>query len=81
LDPVANVRLFLRSYDLRPFLYNVRWTWQFARIDALVRELETPVIVSGEPTRTSAATAEEELQAALARIKVLEQQLKEATQK
>ncbi|PID85334.1 MAG: NAD(+) synthase [Chloroflexi bacterium] len=27
-------------FDLRPFLYNVRWTWQFRRIDELVKELE-----------------------------------------
>lgn len=27
-------------FDLRLFLYNTRWTWQFGRIDALVRERE-----------------------------------------
>lgn len=27
-------------FDLRPFLYNARWTWQFRRIDARVVELE-----------------------------------------
>lgn len=28
-------------YDLRQFLYNVRWTWQFRRIDGRVAALET----------------------------------------
>ena len=27
-------------FDLRQFLYNVRWTWQFRRIDAYVKKLE-----------------------------------------
>jgi NAD+ synthase (glutamine-hydrolysing) len=27
-------------FDLRQFLYNVRWTWQFRKIDHLVREME-----------------------------------------
>lgn len=27
-------------FDLRQFLYNARWTWQFCQIDALVRRLE-----------------------------------------
>ena len=22
-------------FDLRPFLYNTKWTWQFARVDEL----------------------------------------------
>ena len=26
-------------YDLRQFLYNIRWPWQFARIDAEAAEL------------------------------------------
>lgn len=25
-------------FDLRPFLYNVRWPWQFEQIDALAAE-------------------------------------------
>ena len=28
-------------FDLRQFLYNVRWTWQFRRMDRLVAEMET----------------------------------------
>ena len=28
-------------FDLRQFLYNTRWTWQFHRIDACVKKLET----------------------------------------
>jgi NAD+ synthase (glutamine-hydrolysing) len=28
-------------FDLRQFLYNVQWTWQFRRIDACVKKLET----------------------------------------
>ena len=28
-------------FDLRQFLYNARWTWQFRKIDQLVRELNT----------------------------------------
>lgn len=27
-------------FDLRQFLYNARWTWQFRRIDELVEEWE-----------------------------------------
>lgn len=27
-------------FDLRQFLYNARWTWQFRKIDALVEQLE-----------------------------------------
>ena len=27
-------------FDLRQFLYNVRWTWQFRKIDALVEKVE-----------------------------------------
>ncbi|MBI1924131.1 NAD(+) synthase, partial [Candidatus Poribacteria bacterium] len=27
-------------FDLRQFLYNVRWTWQFRKIDALVKKME-----------------------------------------
>jgi len=27
-------------FDLRQFLYNVRWTWQFQKIDALVKRME-----------------------------------------
>ena len=27
-------------FDLRPFLYNVKWPWQFARIDAIVAKAE-----------------------------------------
>ncbi|MCA9926534.1 MAG: hypothetical protein KC421_29395, partial [Anaerolineales bacterium] len=27
-------------FDLRQFLYNVRWTWQFRKIDKLVAELK-----------------------------------------
>ncbi len=29
-------------FDLRQFLYQTRWTWQFRRIDALVKKLEGP---------------------------------------
>jgi NAD+ synthase (glutamine-hydrolysing) len=25
-------------FDLRPFLYNVRWPWQFRKIDEIVRK-------------------------------------------
>lgn len=32
-------------FDLRPFLYNTKWSWQFARIDELVRELEPEKVV------------------------------------
>ena len=28
-------------FDLRQFLYNVRWSWQFRQIDQLVKKLET----------------------------------------
>lgn len=28
-------------FDLRPFLYNVAWTWQFRKIDSLAHELDT----------------------------------------
>jgi len=27
-------------FDLRPFLYNSTWDWQFERINTLVKELE-----------------------------------------
>ncbi len=27
-------------FDHRPFLYNVRWPWQFASIDAVAQSLE-----------------------------------------
>ena len=27
-------------FDLRQFLYNIRWTWQFQRIDRLVKKME-----------------------------------------
>lgn len=30
--------MILVRFDLRQFLYNTRWPWQFARIDALVEE-------------------------------------------
>jgi NAD+ synthase (glutamine-hydrolysing) len=26
-------------FDLRPFLYNTRWPWQFRKIDQIVRRL------------------------------------------
>ena len=28
-------------FDLRQFLYNARWTWQFKKIDQLVQELNS----------------------------------------
>ena len=28
-------------FDLRQFLYNVRWTWQFGKIDQLVKEMDS----------------------------------------
>ncbi|KAG9303971.1 hypothetical protein G9A89_005881 [Geosiphon pyriformis] len=27
-------------FDLRPFLYNAEWTWQFGKVDALARKME-----------------------------------------
>ncbi|MEM8861159.1 MAG: hypothetical protein AAGD96_22775 [Chloroflexota bacterium] len=27
-------------FDLRQFLYNVRWTWQFRQIDKLVQRMD-----------------------------------------
>jgi NAD+ synthase (glutamine-hydrolysing) len=27
-------------FDLRQFLYNVRWTWQFQKMDRLVKKME-----------------------------------------
>ena len=30
-------------FDLRPFLYNVKWPWQFARIDSIVAKAEGDV--------------------------------------
>jgi hypothetical protein len=39
--PISLAHHFPRfRYDHRPFLYNTRWTWQFAKIDALVKQLE-----------------------------------------
>lgn len=28
-------------FDLRPFLYNAAWSWQFQKIDAMAYELDT----------------------------------------
>lgn len=41
-------------YDLRQFLYNVKWPWQFKQIDAAVQALEAP------PT-TAPPSSEDEL--------------------
>ena len=30
---------FIQRFDHRPFLYNVRWTWQFSAIDDAVQRL------------------------------------------
>lgn len=34
-------------FDLRPFLYNVKWTWQFNKIDQVLREFEFEASGSG----------------------------------
>lgn len=42
-------------FDLRQFLYNARWPWQFRRIDALAAEMEAAGgVVDGGVTRTGA---------------------------
>jgi NAD+ synthase (glutamine-hydrolysing) len=35
-------------FDLRQFLYNVRWTWQFRRMDQLAKEIELELERRGE---------------------------------
>jgi NAD+ synthase (glutamine-hydrolysing) len=35
-------------FDLRQFLYNVRWIWQFRKIDQLVKEMELELERGGE---------------------------------
>jgi NAD+ synthase (glutamine-hydrolysing) len=30
-------------FDLRPFLYNVAWNWQFKKIDSFANELEKEI--------------------------------------
>ena len=42
-----NFKIFIESYspddnrfDLRPFLYNARWTWQFRKIDETAALIE-----------------------------------------
>jgi len=45
-------------FDLRPFLYNVRWPWQFARMDELVAEAtvaeEAAAAAAGEEAAAAA---------------------------
>lgn len=77
-------------YDLRPFLYNSNWTWQFERIDALAKELEQQraqeAIERDSVAASSAASMSSDqlnvqellsqLQSAQEHIRTLEEQLK-----
>ncbi|XP_068656594.1 glutamine-dependent NAD(+) synthetase [Aristolochia californica] len=38
-------------FDLRQFLYNTRWPYQFRKIDELVKEVDGVKVVSSEPSR------------------------------
>lgn len=44
-------------YDHRPFLYNAAWTWQFARIDALVSQHEAALAANNAPAITALSSA------------------------
>lgn len=57
-------------YDLRPFLYNVNWTWQFRAMDKLVAEheaaLKAPAPTPAPAPAPAPEPSEAELQAELA---------------
>jgi len=53
-------------FDLRPFLYNVRWPWQFARMDELVAEATAAEEAAAAAAEEEAAAAAEEEAAAAA---------------
>lgn len=46
-------------YDLRQFLYNTRWPWQFRRIDQLVEKYEPPPELQAELRQHMKPTAAE----------------------
>ena len=39
-------------FDHRPFLYNARWSWQFAAIDSAVESLGSTSLTTSANTRT-----------------------------
>lgn len=78
----SNLRLSL-SYDHRPFLYNSRWTWQFAKIDSLVQQLATLASGNQSPSTSTNGSASEalrkQLAAAEAEVERLKKQLAGST--
>ena len=63
---VYNLSLNLQSYspednrfDLRQFLYNARWPYQFRKIDELVSELDVKDIVQESGNHETVAAASE----------------------